>query len=315
MRGFTSDLKRRTEMKRLLVVAMTFAAVLSTAGLRANELWTEDFAAAKAEAAKDNKDLLMDFTGSDWCGWCIRLKKEVFDQDSFKKEATKSYVFVELDYPRSKQQSDAIKKQNKELSEQFGIEGYPTIYLADSKGRPYAKTGYQQGGPEKYLASLTELQKTKTSRDELLAKADKAAGIEKAKLLDQALDVVEKAGISGGYDDIRQQVIEADKDGKAGLKGKYESRKQLKEVINMANGGDMEGALKKVDDVLKEPALTAQSKQEAYMLKANLLFNKKDKAGTIAALKAAQEADPNSEQGKQIPAIIEKLSAEGNDKK
>jgi thioredoxin-related protein len=301
-------------MKRKMAGILAFLLVLVSVSARAGELWTEDFAAAKTEAAKDNKDLLMDFTGSDWCMWCIRLKKEVFEQDVFKKEASKNFVFVELDFPRSKKQSDAIKQQNADLSAKFGIEGYPSVFLADSKGQPYARTGYQQGGPEKYLESLAEFRKSRVQRDELLTKAQSASGVEKAKLLDQVLDLLEKNGITNGNDDLRAQVVEADKDGKAGLKGKYEARQQFQQILKTANGGDMESALTQVEALLKSPSLNAGMKQQAFMLKANLLYNKKDKPGTIAALKAAQEADPNSDQGKQIPAIIEKVNADDGKK-
>ena len=101
-----------------------------------------DFEKAKAQAAAEKKDLLMDFTGSDWCGWCIRLRKEVFDTDEFKAQAPQKYVLLELDYPQDQSKvSEATRAQNDRLQSQFGIQGYPTIFLADSLGRPYAQLG------------------------------------------------------------------------------------------------------------------------------------------------------------------------------
>ena len=123
--------------------------------------WLTDLDEGIKVAKAEKKAILVDFTGSDWCGWCIRLKKEVFDQKEFA-AATKDFVLVELDYPQKKKQSAEVKAKNKALSEKFGIEGFPTIMLLDANGEPFAQTGYQAGGPVKYLAHLAELMKDNT---------------------------------------------------------------------------------------------------------------------------------------------------------
>jgi protein disulfide-isomerase len=97
--------------------------------------WSEDYKGSLAKAKEEKKDVLLDFTGSDWCGWCIKLDKEVFSTDEFKQLAEKKLVLVELDYPRSKTLPDELKKQNSELKEKFGIRGYPTIILVNSRGK------------------------------------------------------------------------------------------------------------------------------------------------------------------------------------
>lgn len=120
--------------------------------------WIENFDIAKAKAQAQGKDLLIDFTGSDWCIWCIRLDKQVFSQAYFKKEAPKDFVFVKLDFPQNKKQPKEIVAQNNRLrneySQKYGFEGYPTIYLADAQGKPYAKSGYLDVTPRKYLEQL-----------------------------------------------------------------------------------------------------------------------------------------------------------------
>jgi thioredoxin-related protein len=127
-------------MNRFSLRALTAAVpalILSIAApISAAEGWTEDFDKAKETAAKDGKDLLIDFTGSDWCGWCIKLQKEVFTKDGFKSTAPKNFVLVELDFPQQKEQSKELKERNAKLQEEFGIEGFPTIILADAKRRP-----------------------------------------------------------------------------------------------------------------------------------------------------------------------------------
>jgi len=120
--------------------------------------WITDFEAAKRTAAAEGKDLLINFSGSDWCGWCIKLDEEVFSKPAFIEQAGKSFVFVLLDFPRNKSnQSSDLRAQNKRLADQFQIQGYPTVILAKADGSPYAETGYMEGGPEAYLAHLKEL--------------------------------------------------------------------------------------------------------------------------------------------------------------
>jgi thiol-disulfide isomerase/thioredoxin len=141
-------------MRSLLALLLTPLAVLGAEG------WLTDFEAAKKQAAAEKKDILVDFTGSDWCGWCIKLDKEVFSTDAFK--AQKDFVLVALDFPRRKEIPADQKAANEALMRQWGVRGFPTIILANAKGEPYARTGYKQGGPESYLPHLAELRKQNT---------------------------------------------------------------------------------------------------------------------------------------------------------
>ena len=140
-----------------------------------------------SKAAEQDKDLLMNFTGSDWCGWCMRLKDEVFTQPTFKKQAPQDFVLVELDFPQNKQQSEQIKAQNEKWAQKMQVQGFPTIVLADAEGRPYAFTGYREGGAESYVEHLDELQQVREKRDEALARAEDAEGDARAEALDEGL--------------------------------------------------------------------------------------------------------------------------------
>jgi len=119
--------------------------------------WTTDYEAALKQAKAENKSVLIDFTGSDWCGWCIKLDREVFSQPAFKEYAQKDLVRVYIDFPRGKPQSDALKEKNKELAEKFGVQGLPTIVILNSEGQMIGKTGYQRGGAENYVEHLQEI--------------------------------------------------------------------------------------------------------------------------------------------------------------
>ena len=292
---------------QIRLLSLLLALTLMCASSRAADGFTDNFEAAKAQAAKEGKDLLLDFTGSDWCHYCVQLRKEVFDLPEFIKVASKSFVLVELDFPNYKDQSDALKKQNQDLRRDFEINGYPTIYLCDAKGKPYARTGYRAGGPEVFLKALDELRPGKASRDDLLADAAKATGPEKAMLLDKALQVMEGYGVTVGTDDMIRSIVEADKDGAAGLKQKYELRVSVTDALKIANAGDLDGANAKLDDILKGENLKPELKQGIYYMKAQIFLGKKDTAGILAALKLAQSAAPHTSVGMELATLIPEL--------
>jgi len=119
--------------------------------------WTDDFEQAKKEAAAFKQPIFAFFTGSDWCGWCVRLRSEALDTKDFEKFAADNLILFEADFPRSKKISDKVKKQNDELASKYGVRGYPTVFLLDAEGKELGKTGYQEGGGEAYVKHLKEL--------------------------------------------------------------------------------------------------------------------------------------------------------------
>ena len=138
--------------------AVVLAAVMIGGAVFASEGWETDFAKASAKAKAENKYMVLDFSGSDWCGWCVKLDQEVFSQKAFKEYAQENLVLVLLDFPRDKsKQSDALQKQNEKLKNKFGIRGYPTVYILDPEGKTVAKTGYKDGGPEAYVEHVKKL--------------------------------------------------------------------------------------------------------------------------------------------------------------
>ncbi len=119
--------------------------------------WETDFEKALATAKTSGKYILLDFSGSDWCGWCIRLEKEVFSQNAFKDFAEENLVCVLVDFPRAKEQTDQLKQQNLDLARKYSVRGYPTIIILSSDGKPVGKTGYLQGGPWEYARHLKKI--------------------------------------------------------------------------------------------------------------------------------------------------------------
>jgi protein disulfide-isomerase len=148
---------------------ITVLLIMGSFAIQAQELkWETDINKAIAVSNKSKKPLLLFFTGSDWCGWCIRLQKEVLKTPEFETWAKKNVVLVELDFPRRTPQSEEIKAQNNGMQQAFGVQGYPTVYFATAKikgGRPsftgIGSTGYVPGGPAAFLSVADGILKTK----------------------------------------------------------------------------------------------------------------------------------------------------------
>jgi len=159
-------------MRTLSAILALFATIL---GFAAEPVWLTDLDAAKAQAAKENKPVLVDFTGSDWCPPCKALHKNVFESSEFAAVASR-YVLVELDYPKSKPQSPELKAKNAELSKKYGITGFPTVLLIDAKtGDVFGKTvGFGGQSAKDYLDKLASFKNTPEGKA-ALAQEQKAA--------------------------------------------------------------------------------------------------------------------------------------------
>ena len=142
----------KTIFKSLVVLAATASLAFS-----AEAEWMTDFTAAKAKAKAEKKTILLNFTGSDWCGWCMKLDKEVFSQPEFIEYAKDNLVLVTVDFPRKTKLDEKLAKQNEKLSDKYDVQGFPTIVLARSTGSEKAETGYQEGGAAKYVEHLKKL--------------------------------------------------------------------------------------------------------------------------------------------------------------
>jgi protein disulfide-isomerase len=146
-------------MKKIIIA---FILLLSITTFAQKTEWLTDYNEAAKLSIKKNKPILANFTGSDWCGWCKVLHKEVFSTPEFAKWAKKNVILLELDFPRKTKLSPDLQKQNYALQRAFGVRGYPTIWLFEpGKGtnpkqdiKPLGKTGYIRGGFEKWIASI-----------------------------------------------------------------------------------------------------------------------------------------------------------------
>jgi thioredoxin-related protein len=144
-------------MKKLLVLTALLTLCLAPV-LRASEgNWQTDPEKALASAKGTKKLVLMDFTGSDWCSWCIKLNKEIFSQPEFQQYAKDNLVLVELDFPRGKPQSAEEKSRNMALANKYKIQGFPTVVVLNAEGKQVGELHYMKGGPEAFIDALQKI--------------------------------------------------------------------------------------------------------------------------------------------------------------
>ena len=212
-------------MKTLLLSA-TLLLCGAAAASAADDHWFADFDEAVVVAKQEGKDLFVDFTGSDWCGWCIKLHEEVFQHDEFLTPAQKDFVLVALDFPNSEEVKAKVPnpERNDELQEKYGIRGFPTCLLMNTDGVVFGRMGYQEGGPEKYVADMRE---ATTKGKQLLVElerlqADYDVAKDKGPVLGRAIAMLADMGSeSPGISIVAGMATEAlalDPENRAGLK-------------------------------------------------------------------------------------------------
>jgi protein disulfide-isomerase len=144
-------------IRKILSISLLGLLGLSVSLSAAGDAWMTDFEAAQAKAAAEQKPLLLEFTGSDWCPPCMMLNKEVFSQETFLDYAAEALVLVKLDFPKKKAQSPELKAQNEALAQKYGIRGFPTILILSPEGEVVGTTGYRRGGAKAYVEHLKQI--------------------------------------------------------------------------------------------------------------------------------------------------------------
>ncbi len=232
------------KMTRILCAA-TLAAVVSPAF---SAEWMVDLEAAKAKAKAEGKMVLVDFTGSDWCTWCIRLRQDVLDKPEFEAYAKDKFVFAEVDLPQNKARlSQQQLEKNQDVAAQYKIDGFPTVMVMTPEGR-------MLGG---FVGGLTSVEKAIAPLDEaiankpLLEAADKLEGMEKARALLAVFNKLPK-GLREGSG-LREQIQALDPENTTGVMDDILARKQMSEFSQklQATSNDAAKALEVIDECIK----------------------------------------------------------------
>lgn len=140
-------------MKNVMVGVLALWAVAQ--GAAAEGTWMTDVPKALQKAKAEHKVVLLDFTGSDWCGWCIRFNKEVFSTPEFREYAARNLVLVEVDFPHSKKLPPELKNANQALKAKYQVSGFPTFVFLNADGKELGRQeGYREGGPKAFIGRL-----------------------------------------------------------------------------------------------------------------------------------------------------------------
>ena|SRR6266496_903857 len=146
-------------MKKIVVMLCAGWLGFQSTALAVEE-WNTDLPAARAQATKEKKLVLMNFTGSDWCSWCKRLHREVFATKEFGDYAKDNLMLVEIDFPSQKKQSESLKKTNEALKDQYRVNGFPTIVVLNGEGKEvWRQVGYLEGGAKAWIGRIQGLKK------------------------------------------------------------------------------------------------------------------------------------------------------------
>ncbi len=141
----------------LLVLAISTWISVPTVSCAEAAAWITGCKAASARAADTKRPILADFSGSDWCEWCMKLKREVFDTPEFTAWAQRSVVLLDVDFPKSNTLTDAQQKENQALADKHGVDSFPTVILMAADGTEIGRLGYQPGGPTAWIAAAEAL--------------------------------------------------------------------------------------------------------------------------------------------------------------
>ena len=277
------------------------------------EGWLVGLDRAREVARSSGKDMLLDFSASDWVPPSIALEERVFAKKEFAQSASEDFVLVRLDFPRKRNiQSEALKKQNLQAAARYEVQSYPTVVLADSLGRPYAATGWRSGvNVESFLQLMTQLQEKRRQRDANLAAASKAEGAAKVPFLVKAIEGQAPGIILKFYQPQYRQILQLDPDNAGGLAKVVFYEKSLTmraQLDELAEKGQWEQALKVLDEFREQHAGTPQQKQQIEFFKINGLLQLERWDDVMPFLNKVIAMDPESAVGKRAASLKPELA-------
>jgi protein disulfide-isomerase len=178
-------------MKRMLMFLTLFAGSINCSEAADRINWFTNYDEAVKTSRNTTKPMVLLFTGSDWCTWCIKLEDEAFNSPDFANAVGDKFVFVKLDFPLNRSQPTEVTAQNKRLQKQFDVQGYPSVIILDSQQRKIANTGYRPGGGKQYATHLLQLLDGHASYQQKIDNLNKqaVAGIDLKILYEQATEL------------------------------------------------------------------------------------------------------------------------------
>lgn len=294
---------------------LAIVTIIANTALAGGEGWMTNMEEAKKKAVTENKDLLIEFSGSDWCPPCQYLNTNILSKPEFISAASEKFILVTIDFPKETPQPAEIRVQNEKLQAHYQIQGFPSILLTDSDGMPYAMTSVQPGGPAEYMESLNAMIPVKTQFKEAINTANKLEGTEKAAALWSALGKLEGVPISFSFLDIIRSISAADPSFGG---GKIEHFLIRNEITTFEPGQDHLPLFEKIDTFIESHQLEGMNKQGMLYGKVPILLQLQDYPTLKATIAKIIAVDPQSQIGTDLAVALPEvdiMEKEYNEKK
>ncbi|MDR0534768.1 MAG: thioredoxin family protein [Puniceicoccales bacterium] len=273
--------------------------------------WETDFNDAKARAFIEGKDIFLLFASTDTSVWGQRLDDEVLSNPLFGSELSESFVFLLLDFPVTYRFPEPEFQRNEKIRKSWNVSTFPTVFLADAKGRPYAVTGYRNITAAEYAAHVRELHKIREARDRKLAAfAAAKTGRERATLLAEALRTMDESLLSPHYSEEIRELRQLDPDDHTGLMSDMDFPLKISrlrgQVFQLVRGKkNYDGALAAVDQFVRKNKPANERLQKALFLKLPVYANneRRDHAAVVALMDAIIAVKPDTEFAKMAAEV------------
>jgi hypothetical protein len=281
------------------------------AGVDASEAvpWAPDPVVAQTQAAASGRNVLLLFTNPDTCPQCRLLEQEVLSTPDFATYVQETAVPVAIEFPTRRELPPPVRARNRTLGEQYGVQGFPQIWLTDAQGRPYARTGYLGIPAPDYVRHLRSLQARREVRDAAFAEAARARGADRARALDRGLRLLGDDLPLAPYQAEIDAIIAADADGSAGIAPRYLARRRADALTALVVAGRVAEAREGIRALAADPAAPARIRQDMGLLDGAIRHQEGDRAGALAAYRAALAADPTSDEAPVLRQTIADLEA------
>lgn len=289
--------------------ALIFAWAPLTTPVMADE-WLVDYQEAKVASAASGKPILVQVIGSDWCIPCQQMESEVFSQPDFLAEAETKYTLLRLDFPRNLAQSEKIRVQNKNWAERYPFPGFPTVQLLDAQGLLYGQhSGYLAGGPGAFLKTIQGLQTQKGPLEQLVAAVKNSLpGEPRAKAQDALYRQAEAWNLESQYRDLPLKIVQEDKEGKAGLKARYQVVNSYQRLLATWAQGDFAKAAADFDTLATKASPWPELRQKILFSEGMVWFNALgDLIRARESLTRARTIDPASPTGLRAAELLDQL--------
>jgi tetratricopeptide (TPR) repeat protein len=303
----------------MLKATVVLTAFLACFALRSADIqplaWGDDLPAAKAAAAREKKDVLILFTGFDWCQESEALRAKVVESDAFKASAPANFVLVAINFARNAKEPEETIRKNIAISVDFDVHILPAVFLMDKDGMVFwVASGPWNGTAAEFVQKLASMQEVKKRRDEAFADAEKLAAGPRALLYHTALvDLQTRAsvfsGISDyGYEKIIAKILEGDPLNAHGLRIGYEYRNAVIEAKCRVASMDLKAAIDALDRFAKKYPKDEWYRQSILIAKAQICSFIGDEKAAKETLVEVVSINSDTEQGRLAKQILDSLA-------